>query len=522
MHLKNIEMNMIIRMLKASLPFIVVCIFTMSSNAQTRSAANDGGNVLSLSLQNTIDIACDSALQAFQAKYILESSQLNYQSFLASRKWQLGLKFNPSYEHLSISPEAYYASGAGSNNALSAGATLDFNQLIGSTGGYIYASSNIAWSEFFGDNADSYKAAYGYPRMFGATPIRVGYRQELIGYNAAEWDKRIQEKRIETAMNEYASTIASISETAAGYFFNYASSKALYEMHVVNALSADSLYKIGQEKYAITAIRKDELLSLQLQLMNSQNDVRSSYNELEQAKMSLMSYLKLDKTGLDLDVTLPNNPDHAIIVDPEQAVEYAKAHNPAFGQVEEASLQAQQEVDRTKREKNFQMNLDLSVGLQKYGPSMSDLGSKNKPYTVGQVTLAIPLYDHGMRRSQYNAAKSRLEYYNIQQMETERSFRENIYNTIRDLEMQQQMLTDTQKAMELADESFVQNQYNYAQGLSDINTFTLAQNRKDNAHINYINALRSFWLAYYRLCSLTLYDFYNMKPLLNPDSFHIL
>ncbi len=517
MHLKNIEMIMIRRMLKASLPFMVVCVFTMSSNAQTSSAANDGGNVLSLSLQNTIDIACDSALQAFQAKYILESSQLNYQSFLASRKWQLGLKFNPSYEHLSISPEAYYASGAGSNNALSAGATLDFNQLIGSTGGYIYASSNIAWSEFFGNNADSYKAAYGCPRMFGATPIRVGYRQELLGYNAAEWEKKIQDKHIETAKNEYISTLADIAETAAGYFFRYASSKALYDMYVVNAISADSLYKIGLEKYAITSIRKDELLSLQLQLMNSQNDVRSSLNSLQQAKLSLMSYLKLDKTGIDIEVTLPSNPDHTIIVDPEKAVEYAKLHNPAFGQVEEANLQAQQELDRAKREKNFQMNLDLSVGLQKFGPSMSDFGSKNKAYTVGQVTLAIPIYDHGMRKSQYNAAKSRLDYYNVQQMETERTFKENIYNTIRDLEMQQQMLVETQRAMELADESFAQNQYNYAQGLSDINTFTWAQNRKDSAHINYINALSSFWLAYYRLCSLTLYDFYNMKPLLDQD-----
>ncbi len=77
----------------------------------------------------------------------------------------------------------------------------------------------------------------------------------------------------------------------------------------------------------------------------------------------------------------------------------------------------------------------------------------------------------------------------------------------------QQLLKETQVALKLSDESFEQNQYNYTMGLSDINTFTLAQSRKDDAHNNYLSALSDFWMAYYRLCSLTLYDFYHHVPL---------
>ena len=64
-----------------------------------------------------------------------------------------------------------------------------------------------------------------------------------------------------------------------------------------------------------------------------------------------------------------------------------------------------------------------------------------------------------------------------------------------------------------ADGSVPSLEYADGHGLSDINTFTLSQNRKDSAHINYISALRDFRLAYYRLCTITLYDFYNMRPL---------
>ena len=468
---------------------------------------------LNLSLGDVVDIALENSNISIQAKSLYESEKFSFDSFTASRRWQLGLNLGPSYQLSSLSPEAYSVSGFSSTNTLSAGATLDFSKLISGTGGYAYATSNLAWSEYFSESGNTYRQMYGDPRLLDATPIRVGYRQELIGYNGPKWDKKIRDKQYENAGKEYAAAMAAISETAAGYFFSYATCKAMYDMYKVNAESADSLYKIGLKKYDLTSIRKDELLSLQLQLMNSQNDVRSSYNSMEKARRSLLSYLNMGYKDVSVEVVLPDNPDHYISVDAQQAVEMAKRYNPEFGQAEEASLRAKQELDRAKREKGLQANLDLSVGLQKLGYDFNTLGTTNKMYSMANVTLAIPIVDHGKRLSNYNAAKTRSEYYDVQKVETERAIVESIVNTVNELRIQQMLLEDTKKAMELADESFRQNQYNYAQGLSDINTFTLSQSRKDSAHINYISALRDFWLAYYRLCAITLYDFYNMKPL---------
>lgn len=470
-------------------------------------------NELKFTLGDVVDIALENSNISIQTKSLYESEKFSFDSFTASRRWQLGLNFGPSYQLSSLSPEAYSVSGFSNTNALSAGATLDFNKLISGTGGYAYATSNLAWSEYFSQSGDSYRQMYGAPRLLGTTPIRVGYRQELIGYNGPKWDKKIRDKQYENAGKEFVARMAAVSETAAGYFFNYATCKALYDMYKVNAESADSLYKIGLKKYDLTSIRKDELLSLQLQLMNSQNDVRSSYNSMEKARRSLLSYLNMGYDDVSVEVVLPDNPGHYISVDVEQAIDMAKLYNPEFGQAEEASLRAQQELDRAKREKGLQANLDLSVGLQKYGYDFNTLGTTNKMYSMANVTLGIPIVDHGMRQSNYNAAKTRSEYYEVQKVETERVIVESIVNTVNELRIQQMMLEDTKKAMELADESFRQNQYNYAQGLSDINTFTLSQNRKDSAHINYISSLSDFWLAYYRLCTITLYDFYNMRPL---------
>lgn len=468
---------------------------------------------LTFSIDDVVSIARDNANQAVQAKHSLESELSDFSAFLASRKWQLDLTLNPSYRMMAVSLEDYSLSGFAQSNTLSTGASLDFSKLVQGSGGYLYASSSFGWDEFFSDARDGYIQQYGAPRLFNITPLRVGYRQELMGYNGPSWEKRIRETQADNARKDYVSEMAAISETAAGYFFSYATSKAMYDMYRVNAESADSLYRIGVKKYELTSIRKDELLSLQLQLMNSQNDVRASFNSMEKARRSLLSYLEMGYEDVSVDVILPENPERLILVDPQEAIEIARTFNPEFGKVQEASLRAEQEFDKARREKGIRVDLDLSAGIQQYGYSAGPVGLTSQPYAIANVTLAFPLVDHGMRRDNYNAAKSRVDYYNVQKSETERTITEAIVNTINELQIQQEMLADTKKAMDLADESFDQNQYNYAQGLSDINTFTLAQNRKDSAHINYITSLSNFWLAYYRLCSITLYDFYNMKPL---------
>jgi outer membrane protein len=41
----------------------------------------------------------------------------------------------------------------------------------------------------------------------------------------------------------------------------------------------------------------------------------------------------------------------------------------------------------------------------------------------------------------------------------------------------------------------------------------IAQSEKDATLLSYIDAMRGFWLAYYRLRRLTLYDFAQQRPI---------
>ena len=42
---------------------------------------------------------------------------------------------------------------------------------------------------------------------------------------------------------------------------------------------------------------------------------------------------------------------------------------------------------------------------------------------------------------------------------------------------------------------------------ADINSLTLSLNRRQEAERNYISALRNYWVSYYKIRKLTLFDF---------------
>ena len=60
----------------------------------------------------------------------------------------------------------------------------------------------------------------------------------------------------------------------------------------------------------------------------------------------------------------------------------------------------------------------------------------------------------------------------------------------------------TAQAVTMADEVFELNAENYANGLCDMNTYTLAQNRRDEAYNQYLSAIEKYWTTYYHLQTL--------------------
>jgi hypothetical protein len=61
--------------------------------------------------------------------------------------------------------------------------------------------------------------------------------------------------------------------------------------------------------------------------------------------------------------------------------------------------------------------------------------------------------------------------------------------------------------MDLADMAYAQTRQRFIIGNADINSLTLSHSRQQDAAKNYITAMQNYWLSYYKIRKLTLYDF---------------
>lgn len=459
---------------------------------------------LQLTLNKTIALAQDSALQALSAQQNLAMAKTSYDEFMAGRKINLSASASPAYSYKSID-RTTSASSLSEYNQLTTALTLKLTQQVNSFGGNFYALSSLSNDLYLGQMREHYNNVYGTSMQFQVMPIMLGYQQDILGYNPFKWEKKLQDYRITTQEQQYAYELAQVAESAVGYFFQYACNKAYYEMYRQNVEVADSLYKIGQQKYNIMAINKAELISLELQLLNSQNSLFSYEKELSNSRASLLSFLGIP-LDTEVDIVLPQAPPQLIITE-DEVIRLAQENNPSLRSHQESIILAEQEVDLARRESGFHTSVDLSVGGQNYANTFVDAYANTRFSTSVGVTFSVPIIDMGRARLRVAKARQNLDLQQLNLQEAQRTLRDEISIALRDFNLAQQQLSQTERTVALADASFELNQYNYAQGLCDISTFTFAQQRKDEAHNNYISALRGYWTSYYKLCRLTIHDF---------------
>ena len=110
--------------------------------------------------------------------------------------------------------------------------------------------------------------------------------------------------------------------------------------------------------------------------------------------------------------------------------------------------------------------------------------------------------DHGAAKNRHAAAQAWVEREESALDEAERKLREDVTSTMYDIDTYRLLLEQTSEAVAMADEVFDMNAENYANGLCDINTYSLAQNRRDNAYKQYLSALGKYWTAVFHLQTL--------------------
>ena len=360
----------------------------------------------------------------------------------------------------------------------------------------MYANTELDYLYNFGDTRYS---------QFSSIPFQIGYSQNLLGYNAYRWERKIEPLKYERARQELIYNIESLSGTVVDYFFGLALAQANYDLAVRNAAATDTLCRVGEHKYAIAAISQADLLTLRLDAVNARNSLQNARIELQRAMHTLTSYLGLDKETV-INLTLPSVPELRTI-DVDEALAYAKANNPTLLAHEQNILEARQTVDRTSKELYFNASVNASVGFNQVGEHITDAYHRPLAQNVVTIGVSVPLVDWGVRKGKLNMARGNLSVVETAAQQEEVSIEQEVTMAVGDSYVQHGLIESAGQAVQLAELAYTQTHRRFLIGEADVNALLLAQNRKQTAEQNYIGALRCFWQTYYKLRRLTLHDF---------------
>ena len=463
---------------------ILLCCFPLLCRAQ--------------SLEQVIRLAQDSTVAAFQSRHEFAYHTLQYARFEALRKPQLELNVTPNYLKMVTDPARDYVY-LRNFNRFSTRAQLMLSQKVLGLGGDAYVGSQALWSEYFlNDQRDM-------PREFVAMPLVLGYEQSLLGYNPYRWEQAVEEARLEAARKQYNYELHVIAEEATRRFFRLACAQGMLDMCERNMKTADTLYAIAREKASIAMVTLAELRSLELQRLNASNALQSARNEERLARASLAAYLRVDDFPESGRLTVPTLTPQITLSD-EDILDLARSGSPAIQQRRMALTEARHQQDKARREQGAKVGVDFNVGMQQLHSNFVGAIRNPRLYMMGAVTLSIPLVDHGAARMRHAAAEAWKDRETQALREAERALDEDVITTLGNLRSQEQMLTHTAEAVSLADYVFELTADNYANGLCDINTYSLAQTRRDKAYNQHLTALAEYWTTYYHFLTLTQYE----------------
>ena len=385
-------------------------------------------------------------------------------------------------------------------NQLNPGVNFGLQQPIQWTGGMIFVNSTY---NYFNNITDD-------TRQWNGSPFNIFLNQPLFAFNEYKWDKKIEPIRFEESKREYAENMEQISRDAVESFFNVLQAQVNMQIAQFNLANNDTIFKIEQGRYNIGTTSEDKLLQVELQLLRSRQDVAKANLDLQTASLQLRTFIGL-RNGENFELIMPDVIPQ-FMVDEQEALQYAKLTRAAFIAFERRKAEANQAVAEEKGQR-YQMSVTASYGTNNIGANLSDLYQNTSKQQLANISFNLPIVDWGRRKAlmQTALANKRLNDYVIAQDEI--TFEQQIITQVRQFEMLRLQIEITKKSDEVAQHRYNVAQNRYLIGKIDITNLNIALTEKDTAKRGYIDALKSFWTAYYDLRRLTLYDFAGKRVL---------
>lgn len=471
-----------------------------SAIAQEKEEREEREERLVLTLDEVILRARSNSVDGAVALNSLKSAYWQWRSYRADLLPEITFTATAPAYYKQYSP---YMNESGSysfvrNNYLQLNGEVSMSQNIWLTGGKVSVTTSLDLFRQLGANT--------YNR-FMSIPVAITLTQPVFGVNDMKWQRRIEPVRYAEAKAAFVSATEEVALSAISYYFQLLMAHENLKIARSNYENAELLYKVAKEKREMGMISGNDLLQMELNSLNASSELTDCESTLRSCMFGLRSFLDMDD-NVEIEAVIPEDLSFADI-SYQEALEKAMANNKHAHSLLRRRLEADYDVAHAKGDLR-KIDLYAQVGYtgadHDFGGSYNSLRSNQ----VVKIGFEIPILDWGKRRGRVKVAESRRNMVEGQLKKENLDFRQNLFILVERYSNQRKQLEISRRADEIASKRYAVNMQTFIIG--KISTLDLNDSRvkKDEARREYVNELYKFWDYYYRIRSITLWDFsYN-------------
>jgi len=481
--------------------FIVAVFFIFTLGSLHLQAQN---KTQSLSLEESINIAKDNSPLSRAATYNLIAAKWRYKSFRADLLPSFDLSGDaPNFNNqifANVQDDGRVVFSRRTQSEASIG--FSANQNILPTGGNLSVSTGITRLGIF-NQENTY--------AWQSTPLIASYTQPLFQFNSLKWRNKIEPLRFKIAEKQFVEDLEDLSFTVAQNFFDVLISKINVEIAEFNVTVNDSIYNISKGRFEVGNLAENDLLQTELQYRNAETSLINARLNYTRAEENFKALLGVDD-NIILEIVAPETAPQ-VNLDFDKALSLALENNSQSLQFRLNEIQANQSYDQARKNAGFSATLRADYGLNQTSTEFNQLYTDPDNRQFFTLGFQIPIFNWGKQiaeiksaRNQQLATANSIEYQRLQ-------FELSVRSTVREFELLKGQVDLAETSDDIAQRRYDVSRNRYLIGKIDITNLFIAQNEKDSARRNYIQALRNFWTGYYNLRRLTLYDFEQDVPI---------
>jgi outer membrane protein TolC len=451
-----------------------------------------------LTLKQAIDFGHEHSPTARSIKAAYSSAEWNYVASRASLMPSLSLQGNlPGLVRQinAITLPNGDLSFQEQRNASSSG-SLVMSQNITPTGGSVFMSSTLSRIDVLGTNPTS---------TWQAAPLQIGISQPLFKVNRLNWNWKQAKLQYEFAKKQATESLEDLSIAIATAFFDYYIVQKQLTNAEYNAAMNDTFYRIAEGRYSVGKIAENEKLQSELSLMNARNSVDQMRIQIITTEKRLKNLLGMpDNISLEVryDEILP-----LYSVNLETALMEARQNRSNYVNFTMQENEAEFNIRQAMAGRRLNADLTMSFGFNNQSTQFTEAFKNMQDAQRLTIGFSMPIVNFGQNKANYMVAKNDKES-RLAQIENNRNSLElEIMSNVLQFNQLKQILTIAAKSDTIARQRYDISTKRFVLGKIDLTNLTIAQNEKDQALINYIRNLQNFWVSYYQLRRLTLFDF---------------